>query len=192
MRVATLHPRSAAALRAGFRFGAWTQPIQADVQADFGAQGTERQLAELRPWGPTGGVTVSCCSIGGHYNAQTMERDSDPQLATSQQAVQMLAAFFFGAGGLSPRIVGPVDWTMATLALRYREDDEHDHDRTSLIHLQIKPLAEGPQRAMASCRLEQDGAHKAFLLYLRPADADPLYALLRVSLGMDIDRGFTA
>jgi hypothetical protein len=190
MRVATLHPRSAAALRAGLRFGGWTQPIQAEVQADFGAQGTERQLAELRPWGPTGGVTVSCCSIGGHYNAQTMERDPDPQLATSQQAVQMLAAFFFGAGGLAPRIVGPVDWTLATLALRYRDDDDPDH--ASLLRLQIRPLTEGPQRAMASCRLEQDGAQKAFLLYLRPADADPLYALLRVGLGMDVDRGFTA
>jgi hypothetical protein len=190
MRVATLHPRSAAALRMGLRLGGWSLPIQAEIQADFGSHGSERQLAELRPWGPTGGVTVSCCSIGGHYQAQTLERDTDPQLATSQQAVQMLATFFFGPGGLQPRIVGPVDWNVATLALRYRDDDDHDHP--GLLRLQIRPLVDGTRRSMAQCRLEQDGAHKAFLLYLRPADSDPLYALLRVSLGMDIDRGFTA
>ncbi|MFZ5547126.1 MAG: hypothetical protein ACOZJX_00295 [Pseudomonadota bacterium] len=187
MRVATLHSRSSAAVRAGFRMGGWDQPIQAEVLADFGKHGNERQIAELRPWGPTGGVTVSCCSIGGHYSAQTLDRDSDPHLPTSQQAVQMLATFFFGADDLAPRIVGPVDWAMASLSLRYRDDDEHH-----LMRLQIKPLADGARREMASCRMEQDGAHKAFLLYLRPADADPLYALLRVGLGIDVDRGFTA
>ena len=61
-----------------------------------------------------------------------------------------------------------------------------------MMRLQLKPLIEGPTRAMASCRQELEGAHKAFLLYLRPADADPLYALMRVGLGIDLDLGFTA
>jgi hypothetical protein len=100
----------------------------------------------------------------------------------------MLGTFFFGQGGLSPRIVGPVDWSLASLCLRYRDDDES----SCLVRLQIRPLSEGGTNTMASCRMEQDGAHKAFLLYLRPADSDPLYALLRVSLGIEIDRGFTA
>lgn len=186
MRIATLQPRSAAALRAGLRLG-WSQPILAEMLADFGRHGSERQLAELRPWGVSGGVTVSCCSIGGHYAAQTLERDPDPRLPTSQQAVQMLATFFFGGGRLVPRIVGSVDWASAACTLRHPDDDEPGN---VLMRLHIKPLEGAPH--MASCRLEQDGAHKAFLLYLRPSDADPLYALLRVALGMDIDRGFTA
>lgn len=187
MHAATSHPRSLAAARLGLRLARWLQPVHAEVLADFGPNGCERQLAELRPWGPAGNVTVSCCAIGGHYGAQTLERDSDPAAPTSQQAVQMLASFFFGPGGLSPRIVGPVEWTGASLALHHA-DDRH----TPLLHLQIKPLFEGLHHAMASCRLEQDGAQKAFLLYLQPADADPLQALLRVALGVDIDRGFTA
>lgn len=189
MRVATLHSRSAHTVRMGLRLGGWDQPIQAELQADFGSHGSERQIAELRPWGPAGGVTVSCCSIGGHYNAQTLDRDSDPHMPTSQQALQMLTRFFFGPGTLSPRIVGPVDWSMASLCLRYRDNDD---DPATLARLQIKPLTDDAPGAMATCRLEQDGAHKAFLLYLRPADADPLYTLLRVSLGIDVDRGFTA
>lgn len=188
MRVATLHPRSTSSMRMGSRLTGWVEPVQAELQADFGPNGSERQIAELRPWGPAGGVTVSCCSIGGHYNAQTLDREADPHVPTSQQALQMLGTFFFGQGPLSPRIVGPVDWSLASLCLRYGDDDES----SCLVRLQIRPLTEGSPSAMASCRMEQDGAHKSFLLYLRPADADPLYALLRVSLGIEVDRGFTA
>lgn len=187
MHAAISHPRSIATARLGHRLGGWLQPVHAEVLADFGAAGSERQLAELRPWGASGGVTVSCCSMGGHYDAQTLERDADPRAPTSQQAVQLLAHFFFGPGGLAPRILGPVEWVGASLTL-----NDADDGHSTLLQLQIRPLVDGMRRAMASCRLDQDGAQKAFLLYLQPADADPLHALLRVAMGLDVDRGFTA
>jgi hypothetical protein len=189
MRIATPNPRPAAALRTGLRLG-WSEPVRAEVLADFGKHGSERQLAELRPWGSGGDVDVSCCSIGGHHDTQTLPRDPDPQMPASQQAVQLLATFFFGGAGLVPRIIGPVEWRAASMTLRYSDDDD---PANALLRLHIKPVDAGSQRAaMASCRQEQDGAHKAFLLYLRPADADPLHALLRVALGMEVDHGFTA
>lgn len=187
MRVAMPHSRSASAAHAGIRWGSWIQPIHAEMLANFGPHATEHQFAELRPWGPTGGVTVSCCSLGGHYEAQTLERHSTDPTSTSQLAVQMLATFFYGGGGLSPRILGPIEWSSAALTLRCCDDNASG----TLLQLQIRSLVDGTRQTMASCRLEQDGAHKAFLLYLRPADADPLYALLRVALGQDIDHGFT-
>lgn len=188
MSVVMQHPRAAAAARFVHRPGAWSQPIRAEIRADFGIHGVERQLADLRPWGPTGVVTVNCCSTCGQYAAQTLPRDPDLSLATWQQALQMLGGFFFGKEVLAPRIVGPIDWLGASLTLRYADDD----DQQALMRLQLKPLVEGQERAMASCREEVDGTQKAFLLYLRPADADPLYALMRVGLGVDVDVGFTA
>jgi hypothetical protein len=188
MSVLMQSPRTAAAERFIHRPGAWSQPIRAEIRADFGLHGVERQLADLRPWGPTGVVTVNCCSTCGQYSAQTLPRDPDPQLPTWQQALQMLGHFFFGRDALAPRIVGPIDWLTASLSLRYADDDDHP----AMLRLQLKPHVEGQSRAMASCRQELDGANKAFLLYLRPADADPLYALMRVGLGVDVDMGFSA
>lgn len=190
MSVVMQHPRTAGAARFIHRPGAWSQPIRAEIRADFGGHGLERQLADLRPWGPTGVVTVNCCSTCGQYAAQTLPRDPDPSLGTWQQALQMLGGFFFGKDALAPRIIGPIDWVGASLTLRYADDEDHAADQPALLRLQLKPIAEGQTRAMASCRQEIDGAHKAFLLYLRPADADPLYALMRVGMGVDVDMGF--
>jgi hypothetical protein len=189
MSVVMQHPRAAAAERVIHRPGTWSQPMRAEIRADFGVHGAERQLADLRPWGPTGVVTVNCCSTCGQYTAQTLPRDPDPLMPAWQQALQMLGSFFFGADSMAPRIVGPIDWVGASLTLRY--SDEGD-ELPALFRLHIKPLIEGQSRAMASCRQELEGANKAFLLYLRPADADPLYALMRVGLGIDVDIGFTA
>ena len=188
MSVVMQHPRTAAAERFIHRPGAWSQPIRAEIRAEFGSHGVERQLADLRPWGSTGVVTVNCCSTCGQYAAQTLPRDPDPSLATWQQALQMLGGFFFGKDAMAPRIIGPIDWTCASLTLRYADDE----DQPALMRMQLKPLMEGQARAMASCRQEIDGAQKAFLLYLRPTDADPLYSLMRVGLGMEVDVGFTA
>lgn len=190
MSVVMQHPRTAAAARFIHRPGAWSEPIRAEMRADFGVHGMERQLADLRPWGPSGVVTINCCSTCGQYTAQTLPRDPDPHMPTWQQALQMLGGFFFGKDAFAPRIVGPIDWVNASLSLRYADDDDEDHP--ALMRLQLKPLIEGQARAMASCRQELDGANKAFLLYLRPSDADPLYALMRVGLGVDVDLGFTA
>jgi hypothetical protein len=78
-----------------------------------------------------------------------------------------------------PRILGEPDWTEATLTL---QDDREDIEQRLLLQVLLRVEARNALRALV--RPGHGGTAAAPVsMPVRPGDADPLHALLRIGFG---------
>jgi hypothetical protein len=137
---------------------------------------------ELRPWGDRSQLMARCRGPRDHdTETRLLPMVHDAKRSPAVQALRCLGALYFGPTGLLPRILGEPDWTEATLTL---QDDREDIDQRLLLQVLLRVEGRNTLRAL----LRQGGPQAAAsavpsTMPIRPGDADPLHALLRVGFG---------
>jgi len=163
----------------------WMEPYGAELTIRHAERDTEHHSVRLLPRAPRGQMTILSRDGQGGETEQTRIHQLNSQMPPPQQAAQMLATFFFGGNGLLPRIVGTPEWASASLVLSPQGVTEE----SALINrLDLQPVIGPSPRGVMTCRQLKAGVTTTLVIYLRPADADPIYALLRVALGLEIAR----
>jgi hypothetical protein len=154
--------------------------VHADIVVKYLRSPDERRLVELRPWGDRSQLMARCRGPRDHdTETRLLPMVHDAKRSPAVQALRCLGVLYFGPTGLLPRILGEPDWTEATMTL---QDDREDIDQRLL--LQVNLRIEGRNAMRALVRPGAAGAAPApATLPVRPGDADPLHALLRIGFG---------
>lgn len=172
----------------------WMPTYEAELTVRYADRDVEHHSLRLLPRQARGQVTILHRDGQGGELEYTRMHPINTMTPLSQQVAQMIATFFFGASGLVPRILGAPDWSSASLSVHPAHDssiDLHDdsgEDAGRAIRMELHPIASPSPRGVMTCRQVKAGITSTMVLYLRPADADPIYALLRVALGLEISR----
>ena len=154
--------------------------VHADVLVKYLRSPDERRLVELRPWGDRSQLMARCRGPRDHdTETRLLPMVHDAKRSPAIQALRCLGVLYFGSTGLLPRILGEPDWTEATLTL---QDDREDIDQRLLLQVMLR--VEGRNSLRALVRPGPAGAQGApAAMPVRPGDADPLHALLRIGFG---------
>jgi hypothetical protein len=154
--------------------------VHADVLVKYLRSPDERRLVELRPWGDRSQLMARCRGPRDHdTETRLLPMVHDAKRSPAVQALRCLGALYFGPTGLLPRILGEPDWTEATLTL---QDDREDIEQRLLLQVLLRVEARNALRALV--RPGHGGTAAAPVsMPVRPGDADPLHALLRIGFG---------
>ncbi len=173
LRVPALSPRT-------IRAEAPAVAVHADLLVKYLRSPDERRLVELRPWGDRSQLMARCRGPRDHdTETRLLPMVHDAKRSPAIQALRCLGVLYFGSTGLLPRILGEPDWTEAALTL---QDDREDIDQRLL--LQVLLRVEGRNSLRALVRPGAGGAQPTpVTMPIRPGDADPLHALLRIGFG---------
>lgn len=173
LRMPVLAPRTV-------RAEATAVAVHADVLVKYLRSPDERRLVELRPWGDRSQLMARCRGPRDHdTETRLLPMVHDAKRSPAIQALRCLGVLYFGPTGLLPRILGEPDWTEATLTL---QDDREDIEQRLLLQVQLR--VEGRNALRALVRPGQGGAQPTpVTMPVRPGDADPLHALLRIGFG---------
>ena len=173
LRVPALSPRT-------IRAEAPAVAVHADLLVKYLRSPDERRLVELRPWGDRSQLMARCRGPRDHdTETRLLPMVHDAKRSPAIQALRCLGVLYFGSTGLLPRILGEPDWTEATLTL---QDDREDIDQRLLLQVQLR--VEGRNSLRALVRPGAGGAQPTpVTMPIRPGDADPLHALLRIGFG---------
>ena len=173
LRVPALSPRT-------IRAEAPAVAVHADLLVKYLRSPDERRLVELRPWGDRSQLMARCRGPRDHdTETRLLPMVHDAKRSPAIQALRCLGVLYFGSTGLLPRILGEPDWTEAALTL---QDDREDIDQRLLLQVQLR--VEGRNSLRALVRPGAGGAQPTpVTMPIRPGDADPLHALLRIGFG---------
>lgn len=153
--------------------------VHADLLVKYPRTPDERRLVELRPWGDRSQLMARCRGPRDHdTETRLLPMVHDATRPPAVQALRCLGVLYFGPSGLLPRILGEPDWNEATLTL---QDDRDDVDQRLLLQVQLR--VEGRNTLRTLVRPGSPGANTPVTMTLRPGDADPLHALLRIGFG---------
>jgi hypothetical protein len=153
--------------------------VHADLLVKYLRSPDERRLVELRPWGDRSQLMARCRGPRDHdTETRLLPMVHDAKRSPAVQALRCLGVLYFGPTGLLPRILGEPDWTEATLTL---QDDREDVDQRLLLQVQLRVESRNTLRAIV--RTGQGGTATPSTMTIRPGDADPLHALLRIGFG---------
>lgn len=172
----------------------WMPTYEAELTVRYADRDVEHHSLRLLPRQARGQVTVLHRDGQGGELEYTRMHPVNTITPMPQQVAQMLAVFFFGANGLLPRILGTPDWASAALNIYPAPDGdtavrtEPADDASTTIRLELHPVASPSPRGVMTCRQVRAGITSTMVIYQRPADADPIYALLRVALGVEVNR----
>lgn len=174
----------------------WMPTFEAELTVRYADRDVEHHSLRLLPRQARGQVTILHRDGQGGELEHTRMHAVNTMTPMELQVAQMLATFFFGANGLLPRILGTPEWASAALNVHPASagaggiggmDDAGD-ENTPAIRLELHPIASPSPRGVMTCRQVKAGVTSTMTIYQRPADADPIYALLRVALGLEITR----
>lgn len=155
--------------------------VRAELTVHYMRSPPEHRRVELRPWGERSQLMAQCRGPREHESeTRLLPVVHDPRRATAVEALRCLSVLYFGPTGLLPRILGEPDWCEASLQLMTEGDDA---DAPPLLLVQLK--VEGRMGLRALVRNGQAGTElpTPTSMSMRPGDADPLHALLRVGFG---------
>ncbi len=154
--------------------------VHADVLVKYLRSPDERRLVELRPWGDRSQLMARCRGPRDHdTETRLLPMVHDAKRSPAVQALRCLGVLYFGSTGLLPRILGEPDWTEATLTL---QDDREEVDQRLLLQVLLRVESRNTLRALV--RPGHGGTSAApATMPVRPGDADPLHALLRIGFG---------
>ncbi|WP_284616704.1 hypothetical protein [Aquabacterium humicola] len=155
--------------------------VRADITVQYAGAPEEQRMVELRFWGDQ--QQLMAHSRGpSELDCETrlLPLTHDGKRSPTVTALRGLAALYFGPTGLLPRIIGEPDWTSATMSLQSDPDGEGHQ-----MLLQVQLRIDGHNGLRANVRHSMPGAAQQgpVSLVIRPGDADPLHALLRVGFG---------
>ncbi|NRF68205.1 hypothetical protein HLB44_14520 [Aquincola sp. S2] len=154
--------------------------MRADLIVQYQAGEPEQRSVELRFWGEQQQLMAHSRGPREHDSeTRLLPLTHDGKRSAVVTALRGLAALYFGPTGLLPRIIGDPDWTTATLTLQSDSSDD------AQVLLQVNLRIDGPNGLRAHVRHSMPDVAQAgpVSLILRPGDADPLHALLRVGFG---------
>jgi hypothetical protein len=153
--------------------------VHAELVVKYHRCPDEKRLVELRPWGDRSQLMARCRGPREHETeTRLLPMVHDAKRPPAVQALRCLGALFFGQAGLVPRILGEPDWSEATLLL---QDDREDADERLLLQLALQVESRSSLRALVRQGNGSPPPSPASVA-MRPGDADPLHALLRIAL----------
>lgn len=155
--------------------------VRAELCVRYRSGPDERRAVELRPWGDKLQLMAHSRGPRDHdCETRLLPLVHDPRHQPVVQALRALAALYFGPTGLVPRILGEPDWEEATLELQRDGDD----GPVELLKVQLRIEAPAGLRALVRHSMPARAQTGPVTLAVRPGDADPLHALLRVGFGI--------
>lgn len=168
----------------------WMPTFEAELTVRYADRDVEHHSLRLLPRQARGQVTILHRDGQGGELEYTRLHPVNMMTPVELQVAQMLATFFFGASGLLPRILGTPEWASAALNVHPASAtlEELCDENSPVIRLELHPIPSPSPRGVMTCRQVKAGVTSTMTIYQRPADADPIYALLRVALGLEIAR----
>jgi hypothetical protein len=155
--------------------------VRADIAVQYTACPEERRLVELRFWGEQQQLMAHSRGPREHdCETKLLPLTHDGRRSPVVTALRGLAALYFGPSGLLPRIIGEPDWTSATLTL---QTDPGAEAHQLLLQVQLRIDGHNGLRANVRHSMPDAAQPGPVSLVIRPGDADPLHALLRVGFG---------